>query len=432
MQSLSMPNSVESERALLRCLFDEPDLLYSGKPVKSSMFFMQENAIVFNALCELIQDSVVPEETVVKNYLMEKGLYEIAGENSLFALLKDTEYSVDNYNNYVSRLFDTFISREIIRSGSRISDSGRNLQAQEALDVVVSESERIIDISNLESSTGRIYDLMIDEWQALEERVESDGLTGISTGFDSYDLITGGFQKSDEVIIAARPSVGKTSLALRWMLNAATDGVPCAFFSYEMSESQIMQRFLSMQSGVNLTKIRNGVINEAEYQKVADAAGEVADLPIYINKNTSSSVEEVSRETVRLVRKQGVEIVVVDYLQLIPHRTEYATQDIGSMARSLKNLAMSNDIVSIVISQLNRQVEQRGDKRPILSDLRQSGNIEEHADQVLMLYREEMYAPNEDNRGKADLLIRKHRNGAIGTLPLRFNAECADFKPAGI
>jgi len=183
-----------------------------------------------------------------------------------------------------------------------------------------------------------------------------------------------------------------------------------------------------MRSGINLAKIRTGTILEDDYEKVAEAANYVGDLPLYFSNNITASVSEVANEARRLVRKNGVRAIFVDYLQLMPHRMEYATQDLGNIARRFKNLGMSSDITVVLLSQLNRQVESRQDKRPLLSDLRQSGNLEEHADVVMMLYREEMYNPTEQNKGQAELIIRKNRNGPIGMLPMRFLPSSVDFR----
>jgi len=295
-----------------------------------------------------------------------------------------------------------------------------------------SETNRILDNATVGGSSLSISDLLSREMELLVERLKNPGGDGYKTGLVEYDLITGGLHPTDEVIIAARPSVGKTALACRMLLNLAKQNIPTVMFSYEMSNQQLMQRLLSMESGVSLTNLRSGRLNEAEYKQVSATSKVVDGLPIYVYNTSSSGVSEIITETKKLIRTKGVKSIFVDYLQLMDYRVEHATQDLGGIVRRLKNLAIDGDINVTLLSQLNRMVEMRGDKIPILSDLRQSGNIEEHADTVLMLFREEMYAPNDNNRGKADLLIRKNRNGPIGKIRLQWNPACTNYDNVNI
>lgn len=427
---MEKPQRLEAEKAVIRCLLEEPDLYYSQDLILTSdMFFGQDNALVYSEVRSLIEAAQEPDLVLVTSRLKDNTLFDTVGGEEYLRCLNKTEFLTSNYADYTSQVYETFLRREIISSGNKVVNAGYQRPYADASDILYSETNRILDISQIGADALSVNQLVAEEFEDFLERRENPGCTGITTGFKPYDLLTGGLYETDEIIVAARPSVGKTSLALRWLLNLAQNAHPGLFFSYEMSRKQIMQRFMSMQSGVELHKIRTGAVGIDDYNAVADATDQIAELPIYISNDVTASASEVSTETKQMVREKGVEFVVVDYLQLMPHRTRYATQDLGNIVRRMKNLAMSTDIVVLMISQLNRRVEMRSDKRPVLSDLRQSGNIEEHADMVLMLYREEMYDPTPDNAGLAELLIRKNRNGPIGSLPLIFEAETVDFAP---
>lgn len=428
--TLIKPHRPEAEKAVIKCLLQNPELYYeANKELNTHAFFHNENAIVFGALKKLIEQSQTPDQVVLIDELKHLGQFDTIGGQAYFEHVAATETLEANYQEYVEQVYDSYIRREVISAGKRISEGGYSHDANQCTDLIFNESERIFKLANQGiTDAAPIDELMLEEFEAFLERMKNPGAVGMPTKFDNYDLLTGGLEDSEQIIIAARPSTGKTALALRLMLNLSEQGYPCAFFSYEMSKSQLMQRLMSMWSRVNMAKIKTGRISEVEYEAIAQAANKIKDLPIYLNYDPIAPVSEVVNESRRLIRKYGVKVVLVDYLQLMPHRMEFATQELGNITRRLKVLATSSNIVSILVSQLNRQVEQRTEKRPLLSDLRQSGNIEEHADVVLMLFREEMYFPNQQNKGQAEVLIRKNRNGPIGMIPMHFEASNVDFR----
>lgn len=423
---MQKPHQLEAERAVIKCLFENIELLYESK-LKPEMFFGIDNAIVYKTILDVTEVIATPDVVLIKNNLRQAGQFDAIGGEVYFEQIATSEALPNYFEQYTTLVRDAYISRMVIETGQTIANTGYIEPAAKALDVVFSETSRLLDISSFNTDSPSIMDLMAEEMQAFLERLQNPGCEGIHTGFADYDLLTGGMFRTDEVIIAARPSVGKTSLALNLLLNLAKHEVPGLLFSYEMSDKQLMQRLLSMESGVGYSKIKSGMVVEEEYNKVSQAANIVGKLPIFVSSNNTATISDIVAESRKLVRSKGVGVVVVDYLQLMPHRTEYATQDLGAIARRLKNLAMDADILTIALSQLNRLVEMRLDKIPILSDLRQSGNIEEHADVVIMLHREEMYNSTDTNRGAANMFIRKNRNGPIGTLPLRFSANIVSF-----
>jgi len=424
---LIKPQQLDAERAVICCIIDKPGLFYDSN-LKPDMFFGIDNVVVYKAITDLFLRGKTLDIVLLSNELVKNGEYELIGGDTYFEAIASTEHLESNFREYIKLVSDAYLSRQVIDAGKRIADAGYSGSAEHALDLAFEETSKLLNAVNFGSDVSSVHELMSNELVALLERMQNPGCSGIPTGFTEYDLITGGLAETDEVIIAARPSVGKTALGLRIMLNVAKQDIPILYFSYEMSHRQLMQRLLSMESGVSLSKIRNGMLNEKEATRLLESANAVGDLPITINNNFSASATEIVTKTKKLVRDYGIKLVVVDYIQLMPFRTEFATLDLGGIARRLKSLAMSTDITLILISQLNRLVEMRQDKIPILSDLRQSGNLEEHADVVLMLHREDTYNATEENKGKTDLFIRKNRNGPLGVIPLMFNDSSVNFR----
>lgn len=423
---LVKPQELDAERAVIKCILENENLFYSCR-LLPEVFFGVENGLVFGVISKLSSESRTPDFVLVKNELERVNRYEIIGGDSYFELLASMEVLHSNFDEYNKLVMDAYISRKVIDAGARIQDAGYTEAAEVAVNLAYDETSRLLDHST-EGDSVDLSTLMVEEMVALNNRLLNPGSDGILTKLADYDYLLGGFHKTDEIIIAARPSVGKTALALRLMLNIAKQGVPVQFFSYEMSQAQLRQRLLSMEAGIDLSRIRLGMLDEREYIQVVSTANALGGLPIYIYNKYSATITELVAETKKLVRDKGIEVTIVDYLQLVPHRAEYATQDLGTLARKLKNLAMDADIVTVLISQLNRLVEMQADKRPRLHHLRQSGNLEEHADLVLMLYRDEIYNPTDTNRGATELLIRKNRNGPIGDLKLKFIPKYVDFK----
>lgn len=426
--TLVKPQNLEAERAVIKCLLENRDLIYElNIPLKYDMFFGIENLLVFKAWEELINNNILPDRVLLKTKLIENNQFDIIGGDTYFDKLAEAECITANINEYLDSVVNAYISRCIIDTGNKVTNAGYSEPTTTALDIAYSEMSALLENASFNSTVPEITGLVSSELNAFMERVKNPGSGGILTGLTDYDLLCGGLYETDEVIIAARPSMGKTSLALRLLLNLSGNGIPTMIQSYEMSSQQLIQRLLSMVSKVDLSRIRNGMVETGEYDKVVTAARLIEELPIYIDNNATATVSDIVSTTRKMIRDKGIKILIVDYLQLMPHRIEYATLDLGYIARRFKNLAMDSKIVVIPISQLNRLVEMRAEKEPILSDLRQSGNLEEHSDLVWMIYREEMYKPAPENRGIAKLLIRKNRNGPLGILSLGFEADCVDF-----
>ena len=428
MTALLKPQQLEAERACLHGFLSDPDLFYDQPIVlRPDMFFGIDNASVYQVFLEVIEDNRTPDVVLIKNRLLERNEYDAIGGDVYFELLNSTGYISSNMSEYVKLISDSHLLREIIDSGNKIVDAGYTKPAEESMGILFNESSRLLDIGSYGSDVLPASEVMSKEFTKFLERIKNPGASGLSTMFSEYDMLTGGLYDTDEIIIAARPSIGKTTLALRFMLNLAKQEIPTLLFSYEMSQNQLMQRLMAMESKVQLQKIRTGMVTPDQYDKVATAANLVGKLPMYFNADPSATLTEVISTSKKMIRKKGIKVIILDYLQLMPHRVEFATQDLGRITRGLKTLALGTNLIVAALSQLNRLIEGRQNKVPILSDLRQSGNIEEHADVVLMMSREEVYNPTPENRGVTKLFIRKNRNGPIGVLNMMFNPSIVDF-----
>jgi replicative DNA helicase len=272
--------------------------------------------------------------------------------------------------------------------------------------------------------------LLKDAYERASHAKESDDYSGISTGFKELDVLLGGFQKSDLIVLAARPSVGKTALALDMMRHAALiEKKNVAFFSLEMSNMQIMDRLLGMQSGIPFWEIRTNKLNEEKVVKLANTMGELADANIFIDDSPGQNINQIRTKARRLMLEQGVDIIFVDYLQLMHGNTkESRALEVGEVSQGLKNLAKELNVPVVALSQLSRAIELRQNRRPQLSDLRESGSIEQDADVVIFLDREETWNPDTEKKGSAEVFVAKHRNGPTGIVELAFIKEIASFR----
>ncbi len=301
------------------------------------------------------------------------------------------------------------------------------------IDDVIDRSERqVFDVAQTgtKSNFVHIKDLLKDAYERAERADSDESYLGISTGFKDLDDLLGGFQKSDLIILAARPSVGKTSLALDMMRHAALqEKKTVAFFSLEMSKTQIMDRLLGMQSNIPFWEIRTGRLSDKKFMKLADTMGELADANIYIDDQAGQHINAIRTKARRLAMERGLDIIFVDYLQLM-HGTnmESRTLEVGEISQGLKNIAKELDVPVVALSQLSRAIEQRQGRRPQLSDLRESGSIEQDADVVMFIDREETWNPDTENKGVGELIIAKHRNGPTGVVKLAFVNDIASFR----
>jgi replicative DNA helicase len=371
----------------------------------------------------------------VANLLKEQGALESVGGAAYLSELVDTVPMATNAVHYAKIVHEKGLLRGLIQQASAITT--RCFEDKGDVDEILDFAERnIFEIS--ENKVKRTFyplrDILTETYKAVEEAYENKALvTGVPTGFKDLDNKTSGFQPGDLVIVAGRPGMGKTALALNLAQNACHEtGNPVAVFSLEMSKEQLSLRMLSSQAGVDSSKMRGGFLSQKDLASINQAAGTLYDIPLFIDDSPAISALEIRAKARRMKMNEGLSMVVVDYLQLMRGRASAERRDleISEMSRSLKALAKELSIPVICLSQLNRKVEERTNKRPVLSDLRESGAIEQDADVILFIYREAIYNKDiePDKRRQAELIVAKQRNGPTGTVKLTFFEEVTRFK----
>ncbi|MFZ0943741.1 MAG: replicative DNA helicase [Syntrophobacteraceae bacterium] len=430
------PQQIEAEQSLLGgIMVDSLGLPSALEVLKGDEFYKESHRIIFTAIQDLFERNEPVDILTVTNLLEERKLLESVGGASYIAALTDAMPTSSNVAAYAKIINEKAVMRRLIQSANEIISFayGGGKNSEEVLDSAEAAIFRIAE-RRIRNSYFPLKDVIkknietIERWQEYREMV-----TGVPSGYKDLDKLTAGFQKSDLIIIAARPSMGKTALGLCVARNAAKDsGVPVAFFSLEMSKEQLAMRLLCSEARVDSHKIRSGFLSSQECGKLLQAAGLFMDVPIYIDDTPGISPLELRAKARRIMADKGLGLVVVDYLQLMRGRetVERREQEISEISRSLKGLAKELDIPVIAIAQLNRKVEERADKRPLLSDLRESGAIEQDADVIAFIYRDEVYAKQGCKEpGVAEIIIGKQRNGPSGeTVKLAYISTYTRFE----
>jgi len=415
------PQQIEAEQSLLGGIMQDGSSLPSALEVlKGDEFYKESHRIIFMTIQDLFERNEPVDILTVTNLLAERKQLESIGGASYVAALVDTMPSIANIGAYAKIISEKAVLRRLIQSANEVMSFayGGGKSTEEILDNAEAAIFKIAErrIRNSYFPLKEVIKKNIEMIERYQEYRES--VTGVTSGYKDLDKLTAGFQKSDLIIIAARPSMGKTALGLCIARNAAKEsGVPVGFFSLEMSKEQLAMRLLCAEARVDSHKIRSGFLSRQECGKLLQAAGLFMDVPIYIDDTPSISPLELRAKARRMMADQGLGLVVVDYLQLMRGRDnlERREQEISEISRSLKGLAKELDIPVIALAQLNRKVEERNDKRPLLSDLRESGAIEQDADVIAFIYRDEVYAKQACKEpGVAEIIIGKQRNGPSG------------------
>jgi replicative DNA helicase len=431
------PQSLEAEESLLSAiLFDNTALNEIVSILSPKDFYKSTHQIIFSGMIELFKKNHPVDLVTLTTVLRETGrLEEIGGATHLTRLVDAVPLAV-NTEHYAKIVHDKACLRRLIEKANEIAK--RCFEDRGDVEDVIDFAETsIFEISEDKVKPafypiGKIIEGNID---TLEELQGNRALvTGVPSGFPLLDNKTAGFQRSDLIIVAARPSMGKTALALNIARNAAVEaGVPVAVFSLEMSKEQLSMRMLCGEAKVDSARIRGGFIGKDDWVNLTDAAGLLTEAPIYIDDAPDISALEIRAKARRLKLEKNIGLIIIDYLQLMRtrHSAERRDLEISELSRSLKSLAKELNIPVMALSQLNRKVEERSDKRPQLSDLRESGALEQDADVVAFIYRDEEYNKdiNNPNKGKAEIIIAKQRNGPTGTVPLAFLKAYTLFRP---
>lgn len=433
--STDLPKDIEAERAVLGSMLSDPDGLITARDALTREdFFLDKHKHIFDAISNLSDNNEPVDIISVISKLNEKKLTELVGGTVYIAGLTDSYSTSANTEHYCKILKDKSVLRSIIKVSENLisysSDSSLNA------DQVVELAEKsIFDISQKRTKDGpeEIKNILMDTLKNIEKMSMSDGdITGISTGFIDLDNKTSGLQRSDLVLVAARPSMGKTAFSVNIALNAAKDpDVSVAIFSLEMSKNQIAQRMISSESHIELQKIIRGDLNTDpdNWTRLIETLQILSQRNITIDDTPGITLSDLRAKCRKIKIEKGLDVVLIDYLQLMSGdgRSESRQQEISAISRGLKALAKETDCTVIALSQLSRAPELRSDHRPILSDLRESGAIEQDADIVMFLYRDEYYNPDSEKKNTTEVIIAKHRNGPTGIVELVFAGEYTKF-----
>lgn len=430
-----VPSSIEAEKSVLGGIFLKPDIF--GDVVEilhPNDFYKNGHKLIYEAMRDIYNSGTGIDPIVVVNKLKKNEKFdELVGEQLLFDIISDVPTAA-NIIEYAKIVKEKATLRRLGEVGTKIVELA--YEGYEEVDNILDKAEGMIfKISeNVDSKDlVSLKDVIAQEFVRLEKVYQNKGVaTGISSGFSDFDQMTSGFHPSDLIILAARPAMGKTAFALNLALNAAMKSKKgVLLFSLEMSSSQLLQRLLSIEAGIGLQKIRNGFLDPDDWGKLGLASMKLSNSEINIADLPNVNVLEIRAIARRLKAAGKLDIIIIDYLQLIKGnstRGDNRQQEISEISRALKGIARELDIPIIALSQLSRATEQRADRRPMLSDLRESGAIEQDADMVMFLYRDDYYNEDSEDKGLTEVIIGKQRNGPVGTIKLRFFHEYTKFE----
>ena len=431
------PNSIEAEQSLLGGLMlDKAAWDKVADLIGSEDFYRQDHKLIFKAIAELVDDGNPCDVITVSEFLDKRGELDAAGGLEYLATLANETPGAANARAYGNIVRERSMLRSLINAGNEIAGQAFATDGRSAAEVV-DEAERLVFEIAERGTRGRqgfksLKQILPETVDRIDMLHQSDGsITGISTGYGEFDKMTAGLQPGDLVIVAGRPSMGKTTFAVNIAENASIGAqVPTAIFSMEMPASQLAFRMISSLGRVDQTHLRTGNFPDEDWSRINTAVQLMSEAPIFIDDTAGLAPTEIRARARRLQREHGLGLIVVDYLQLmaVPGNTENRATEISEISRSLKALAKELSVPVIALSQLNRSVEQRTDKRPVMSDLRESGAIEQDADMIIFIYREEVYNPDTPRKGIADIVIAKQRNGPIGEFPLTFVGRYTKFE----
>ncbi len=431
------PNSIEAEQSLLGGLMlDKAAWDKVADVVSAPDFYRKDNQLIFSAIAELVDRGEPCDAVTISEFLDQRDQLDAAGGLEYLATLANETPGSANARAYANIVRERAMLRSLIHVGNEIAGHAFSTDGRSAAEVI-DEAERMVFEIAERGSRGKqgfksLKEILPETVDRIDVLHQSDGsITGISSGYTEFDKLTAGLQAGDLVIVAGRPSMGKTTFAVNIAENAAIGSkVPTAIFSMEMPSSQLAFRMISSLGRVDQSHLRTGNFPDEDWSRINTAVQLMSDAPIFIDDTAGLAPTEIRARARRLQREHGLGLIVVDYLQLmqVPGNNENRATEISEISRSLKALAKELSVPVIALSQLNRSVEQRTDKRPVMSDLRESGAIEQDADMIIFIYRDEVYNPDTPRKGIADIVIAKQRNGPIGEFPLTFVGRYTKFE----
>lgn len=430
------PQSVEAEQSVLGgLLIDNSRWDQVADRLRAGDFYRREHQLIFDAITRLADDSQPADVVTVAEQLEKMGELQNAGGMEYLGSLANNTPNSANIGAYANIVRDRSLMRSLITVSTDIANTAYFPEGRKAVDILDKAEQRILEISDSNARSGgfvAIKGLLKSTVDRIDELYRADNpITGVPTGFTDLDDMTSGLQPADLVIVAGRPSMGKTSLAMNLAENAAVGKkVPVAIFSMEMPGEQLAMRMMSSLGRINAHRVRTGQLGDDDWPRLTSAVSMLAETPIYIDDSPGLTPMEVRARARRLHREHGLGLVVVDYLQLMQtgESGENRAAEISLITRSLKGLAKELNVPVIALSQLNRSLEQRPNKRPVMSDLRESGAIEQDADVIVFIYRDEVYNEDSPDKGTAEIIIGKQRNGPTGTVRLTFLGEYTRFE----
>ena len=427
------PHNIEAEQSVLGSMILDREAIVTGTEIlRPGDFYKEAHKEIYEAVTDIFARDEPVDLITLSEELKKRNTLDSIGGIMYLANLSEGVSTTANMKYYCEIVEEKSILRKLIQASNDIIAKG--YEDEENIENIMELAEkRIFDITQKRNQEGleSIKTILLDSFTKIEQLSQnSGGITGLTTGFIDLDNKTSGLQRSDLILVAARPAMGKTAFALNVALNAALKGKgSVAIFSLEMSKDQLVQRMLSAESHVELQKVINGKLNEDDWPKLVRAMGPLSQAGIYIDDTPGITLMELKAKCRKLKIEKGLDLVMIDYLQLMSGdgRNENRQQEISNISRGLKGLAKEMDCPVVALSQLSRAPELRSDHRPILSDLRESGAIEQDADIVIFLYRDEYYHPDSEKKNIGEVIIAKHRNGPIGTVDLVFMGEYTKF-----
>jgi replicative DNA helicase len=428
----TVPHNIDAEEAVLGALLIDPEGIFRVLPfLRAGDFYLQKHRWIYEAVTRIHERRDPIDFLTLTTELEQLERLETVGGAAYISELINAVPSAISIESYGRLVEQTAVRRRLLDAASDIARFAYN-EAMPVDEVVDHSEKALFGVSQKRSTRDLqpIQDIVPRYYDHIENLYAHRGeLMGVPSGFRDLDRLLGGFQKSDLLILAARPGVGKTSLMLTFALRAAEQHKVAALFSLEMSAEQLVQRLVAQVSGIDAQRLRLGQLKDEEWPAFAEAIGHLSELPIYIDDTPSISVLQLRTKVRRLASERGLDVIFIDYLQLMNAdiRSDNRVQEVSYISRSLKGLAREVDVPLMTLSQLSRAVEQRQDKHPVLSDLRESGSLEQDADIVMFIYRDELYDEHTENPNIADVMIAKHRSGPTGTIQLYFNKRLTQF-----
>lgn len=428
------PQNIDAEEAILGGILLDPEAITRVLDIlRPEAFYLSAHQELYRAALTLQNQGSPTDLMSMATWLQDHGLLEKVGGQSKLVELVDRTVSAVNIDRYAQLVVDKYLRRKLIGVGQQISQLGHET-AKDLENVLDDAEQKVFSITQVRPNQGLVStaDILTKTFSEIEQRSIGMAVPGLACGFYDLDAMTQGFQRSDLVIVAGRPSMGKTAFSLGLASNIAIQHkLPVAIFSLEMSKEQIIQRLLSKESRIESNRLRSGRISHKEWEPLGHAISRLSEIRVFVDDTPNISLNEMRSRARRLQAEQGgvLGLILIDYLQLMEGSgSENRVQELARITRSLKALARELNVPIIALSQLSRSVEARADKRPMMSDLRESGSIEQDADLIMMLYRDDYYNPDSPDRGIAEVNIVKHRNGPTGSVKLLFEPQFTEFR----